>query len=67
MTGNGKRLREEVRHVVLAADEEDTEVSLAVPTQCRHMSVALNMRWETVSAAMPMATSLSLLIHTYQH
>ncbi len=29
MTDNGKRLREEVRHVVQAADEEDTEVSLA--------------------------------------
>ena len=29
MTGNGKRLGEEVRHVVEAADEEDTEVSLA--------------------------------------
>ena len=31
MTGNGKRLREEVRHVVQAANEEDTEVSLADP------------------------------------
>ena len=30
MTGNGQRLREEVRHVVEAADEKDTEVSLAV-------------------------------------
>ncbi len=29
MTGNGQRLREEVRHVVEAADEKDTEVSLA--------------------------------------
>ncbi len=27
--------------------------------QCRRMSVALDMRRETVSAAMPMATSLS--------
>ena len=31
MTGNGQRLREEVRHVVEAADEKDTEVSLATP------------------------------------
>ena len=31
MTGNGQRLREEIRHVVEAADEEDTEVSLADP------------------------------------
>jgi hypothetical protein len=31
MTGNGKRLREEVRHVLQATDEEDTEVSLADP------------------------------------
>ncbi len=31
MTGNGQRLREEVRHVVEAADEGDTEVSLADP------------------------------------
>ncbi len=27
--------------------------------QCRRTSVALDMRWETVSAAIPMATSLS--------
>ena len=31
MTGNGQRLREEVRHVVEAADEKDTEVFLADP------------------------------------
>ncbi len=29
MSSNGQRLREEVRHVVEAADEQDTEVSLA--------------------------------------
>ncbi len=29
MSGNGQRLREEVRHVVEAADEQATEVSLA--------------------------------------
>ena len=29
MTDNGQRLREEVRHVVEAADEKDTKVSLA--------------------------------------
>ena len=29
MTSNGQRLREEVRHVVEAADEKDTEVPLA--------------------------------------
>jgi hypothetical protein len=38
-------------------------VSLADPvpdwTQCRRMSVAFDMRWATVSDAMPMATSLS--------
>ena len=31
MTGNGQRLREKIRHVVEAADEKDTEVSLADP------------------------------------
>ncbi len=31
MTGNGQRLCKEVRHAVKAADEEDTEVSLADP------------------------------------
>ena len=30
MTGNGQRLREEVRHVVEAADEKDTEVQAHV-------------------------------------
>ncbi len=31
MTSNGKRLREEVRQILQATDEEDTEVSLADP------------------------------------
>jgi hypothetical protein len=50
MTGNGQRLREEIRHIVEAADEEDTEVSLAD---------SVPYPWETVSAAMLMPISLS--------
>ncbi len=60
MTGNGKRLGEEVCHVLQAANEEDMEVSLVdpVPDLVRRMSVALDIRWETVAAAMPMVTML---------